>query len=286
MEKRGKDIIQSVTAKGQNIDVVFQFEKILLLLGNPDVLGLLLSLLFLDQIGFVQFKTQKQLAEILGFSEPTFIKKRKLLETLGLLEVLSRGHVKIINLKFLSRLSNFRLPSDTSKQVEYMAGQAFSLSLEEDEGGQLKIDQLKNFKSSSIYIYNKYINNTNTDIQNKNKQNKIYTEELKNFKSQKIVTFPKADYDFVLSAFKRCKGVGLQGAEIAQHCNAIKTMFKSGRTPKQIVAFMEWMRDHEKDERTGWVKMWTIWTVQKKMPEFLGGKLKLSSTQEEFPRYE
>ena len=264
-----KILIESVEDETKNKDITIQFEKVLTLLGQPELLGLMISLVFLDQIGFIQFKTQKRLAQVLGFSEPTFIRKRKILEQIGLLEVkeMPNSNRKRINLKFLSRIKNFKLPDIPEKQVKYLLSCLDSLYSRETKEGQLRIEGLKNFKSSSIY---KYILST---VINNNTSN-----------NAKKVTFPKADYDRVIKAFQRYKGVGLVGPEIPQHLRAVKTMFKAGRKPKEIIAFMKWLHDHEDDERTPWVKTWTIWTVQKKMAEFVAGKLKLKNLTQEFER--
>ena len=62
-------------------------------------------------------------------------------------------------------------------------------------------------------------------------------------------------------------------------------MFKSNRKPKDIIAFMKWLNENESNEETAWVKTWTIWTVQKKMAEFLGGKLDIEGNFEKrYPR--
>ena len=164
---------------------------------------------------------------------------------------------------FLSRLKFFKLPQDPIKQRNYLIRIRKTIIPISGKTGQMTL-------SRSIYIYNnKYNNNINN----------IYT------KKNKKVKFPKENYTLVLQAFKKYKGVALYGPEIAQHLRAIKTMFKSNRKPKEAIDFMRWLSAHEQDSNTPWVKNWTIWTVQKKLAEFLAGKLKVRSLEDQYPQY-
>ena len=254
-------LIQQVNDDAISRDITLQFEKLIILLGRPDLIGLLLSLLLLNQIKYINFKTQKHLAKVIGFSEPTFIRKRKELEDLQIIKIIDKDNRRIIDLNFLSRLKFFKLPKDPVKQLDYLVRIKKTIIPISEKEAQMSL-------SSSIYIYNNINNNNN-----------IYTKKIKKMK------FPKEDYDLVLQAFKKYKGVALYGPEVAQHLRAIKTMFKSNHKPKEVIDFMKWLSAHEQDRNTPWVKNWTIWTVQKKLSEFLAGKLQVRSLEDQYPIY-
>lgn len=254
-------IIEGVTFDRTQSDLLLQFEKSLILLGKSDLIGLLFSLFFLEQIGYVNFKTQKQLAKKVGLSEPTFINKRNELERLKIITIIESGGRRTIHLNFLSRLKFFKLPIDPTKQDEYLDNMAKSVTLIGPEEGQLPLTHS---------IYNNNTHNTNNTKSTNTNDNTRY---------------PKEDYNIVLTAFKKYKGVGLFGPEVGQCLRAIKTMFRAGRRPKEIIEFMKWLHDNETNEETSWVKTWTIWTVQKKLPEFVAGKLKVKTVEDEFPAY-
>lgn len=241
-------LVSGIVDQGVNKDILFQFEQALLLLGQPDLIGFIVSLLLIGRLGGFQFKTQKYLARLMGLSEPTFINKRKKLEKIGLIEVEDNGDRRVINLNFLSRLKFFKSPSGYKKLLKYIDTAIKSLKVVDQKEGQLSL-------SRSIY----YINNTKTNTNTNN-----------------TIRYPKEYYTKVLDAYKKYKGVDLSGPEIPQHMRAIKTMFKAGRKPEEAVSFMRWLNEHEDDEQTPWVRTWTIWTVQKKLNEFLAGKLRVS----------
>ena len=198
----------------------------------------------------------------MGMSYLTYLKRRKQLEEIGLLEVKiqHQNNTKIILktdllwglIKFIrGSYKKYKTPTslnDAKKLEEYIDTTRKSLFEALAKKGQLKL-------SHSIYSINtpKPLKPTTTH-------------------------YPKYHYTIVLRAFQKYKGVKLYGPEINQHMRAIKTMFKSNRKPKEIVDFMKWLHDHEDHEQTPWVKSWTIWTVQKKLPEFVGGKLKVEKS--------
>jgi hypothetical protein len=194
-------------------------------------------------------------------SEPTFISKRKQLEAMGLIKIIINSNKMVMDLKFLSRLKFFKLPLDASKQSDYIDNAVKTL---------VPMDEKEDLLKENDNIYNIYnTNNIN------NKDNNILV---------KGKTFPKQDYDIVITAYKKYKGVGLVGPEVAYHLKAIKLMFQADRKVKEIVDFMKWLHDNEKNEETTWVKTWTIWTVQKKLPEFVAGKLNVKTVTDEYPR--
>lgn len=261
-------LIQDIVYNFPNKDLLFQFELVTLLFKRPDLLGFICSLIYLKQVGYINFKTQGHIAKLLGMSEPTFIKKKKELESMKLAEVHIDSNKLVINLNILSRLKNFKSVLNPIEQAKYLDTIAKSITPASENEGQMSL-------SHSIYISNTSntnTNNTNNDSDiNTNTNNKHYAKE---------------DYNIVLEAFKKYKGVGLFGPEINQCLRAIKTMFKSERKPKEIIEFMKWLHDNENNEQCAWVKTWTIWTVQKKINEFVAGKLKVNkTTEDEYPEY-
>lgn len=97
-------------------------------------------------------------------------------------------------------------------------------------------------------------------------------------RAKKAPQFPASDYKVVLEAYQKYKGVSIKGAEANIVRRATKTMFQSERSVKNILDFMKWISQNEDKKGMEWLKSWTIWTVQKKMPEFLAGKLKTPET--------
>lgn len=93
------------------------------------------------------------------------------------------------------------------------------------------------------------------------------------------------EYSTVLNAYMKYKGIELRGEEIKDTGFVIKKMFDSQRTSQQIIEFMKWLKEHENCEEYPWVRFWTITTVQKKLPEFIAGKLKTDSWKNEYPQY-
>lgn len=282
-----KIIVQEVIIRNENQDLLLQFEQSLVLLGNPELFGFLSSLILLNQIGYIHFKTQKQLAEKIGFSEPTFISKRKKLEELGLIEIVDKGRRRIVNLKNLSRLKNFKLPTNLDEQSKYIDNSRhFIIESAKNEASK----DPKSDLSDNIYIYNtnksNIINNNNNNINNNINNN---TESINNnnvIAKEKKETFLREDYNLILEAYKKYKGVELMGPEIAYHMRAIKMMFQAMHKVQEIINFMKWLHDNQNNEETSWVRTWTIWTVQKKINEFVAGKLKVGkSLDEEYPEY-
>lgn len=245
-------------------------EGIIMLWKKLDLLGLLVSLIFILKV-HPSYIPQQKLAKLVGLSYLSFLKKRKELESIGLLEVeTSNNNMSVIHLHYdkLWGLIKIIIPSykiyktsleDTNidRLSNYLENTGKSLS---DHLDTFLSDDKKTRKSNNIYnIFNNIISNKNN-----NKDNDKY---------------PKEDYDLVINAFKKYKGVGLMGPEIAYHRRAIKLMFQASRKPKEIIDFMKWLRDNERNEETSWVRQWTIWTVQKKIAEFLGGKLEVGKEE-------
>lgn len=278
-----KLLIRVETEKGGS-PIIIPIEVGFILWGRVDLIGLYVSLVFLSEITS-DYITQPRLAKIIGFSYPIYLKKRKELEQKGLLQVKIENHnfTRIIlaskrlwGLKESLRgsLTFLKTPPTLWNDKEFLnyidnAGKTLTKALIE---GSKEVGQLE-------LVDNIYINSSSkNNITDNSKINKIVN---------KVITYPKEDYNLVIDAFKKYKGVGLMGPEITYHLRAIKLMFQAEHKPKEIIDFMKWLHDNEKNEETSWVKTWTIWTVQKKLPEFVGGKLKVgNSIEEEFPAYD
>jgi len=96
-------------------------------------------------------------------------------------------------------------------------------------------------------------------------------------KKRKDFVFPKADYDKVIKEYEQLKNIKHQGDEYKPVQQAIKTMFKSGRTVADIITCMRWFGG----SREEWTNNWTINTVKKKMAEFKGGSLEGREKQDD-----
>ena len=77
--------------------------------------------------------------------------------------------------------------------------------------------------------------------------------------------YPKADYIKILDRYQQLKGIKLQGDEYLPPMAEIKRMFKSGRSPDQIIQTMEICEDNYED--------WAMSTVRMKIADVVGGKL-------------
>ena len=252
-----KLVIKEIVEKKQGAPLVVPNEVLLLLLDKPNLLSLLLGLSFLSQLNVPVFVTQPQLSKLLGLSYLTFLKRRKKLEELGLLttDVVSGNFTKIelktdltfglIN--FIRGHKDFIRPKNFSELVKYIDKSRKYIVEGLAKKGQMALtDAIYNIKSSSPPSSN----------------------------TTPIKRYPRVNYTRVIEAYNKYKGISLKGPEVAQGMRAIKTMFKADRTPEQIIGLMKWFSDHEDDEDKSWIRSWTIWTVQKKLPEFVAGKLK------------
>lgn len=238
MQSEKDAFIVDVRFDNANRDLVVQNELILVLFKKSELLGLYVAILWATQIGLTRQITQKQLAEYLGLTEPTYIKRRRELEKCGLLEVKSDGMQRIYIFKYVSRIPVFDPPKKLREINSYLAKMAASIRIGDERNKQLS-----------------------------------FTPSVPKVTREPVKRFPKEQYDKVLSAFMRCKEIELLGAERNVALRATKTMFQSGRTVEQIIQCMEWLKSVQGDPDYAWARLWTMWTVQKKLPEFLAGKL-------------
>jgi len=99
------------------------------------------------------------------------------------------------------------------------------------------------------------------------------TEQIRIDKKRKDIKFPKEWQTSVLNSYKKFKEISPQGKEwlpLQQEC---KTMFLSGRTPKEIIACMKFFSEDD-----FYKSVWTLKTVRLKLPEFVG---KLASKEKQ-----
>ncbi len=80
--------------------------------------------------------------------------------------------------------------------------------------------------------------------------------------------FPKKDYDEIIKEYERLTGIKHSGEEYKPLQQAIKTMFKSGRTKDQIIKCMHFINNRPEE---CWAN-WNINTIKKQLPRFLSGK--------------
>lgn len=240
MVRENDAFIINVKFDNSNRDLVTQNELILYLIKRVDLLGFYLGLQWADQVGLLRSISQKALAGYLGMSEPTFIKRRKELEKLGLLVVdIGTGVSRYYKFEYISRIPRFDPPKSLSEIPEYLDKATQSLQIGEMNSGQTS-----------------------------------FVPFIPKISPKKVEKrYPKEDYNKVLIAYMKYKGVQLQGNEQNMCLRATKVMFRANRTVDQIVSFMKWLRDVEDAGGYEWTRLWTIWTVQKKLPEFLAGKL-------------
>lgn len=280
--------------KGLFEPVSFPVELLFLLWGEPDLLGIFLGLRFLAEQRFGFYMGQAKIADLLNMSEPTFIKKRKKLEDLGVVDVEmiqsgDRRQIKLIlksvqgSQKFYESLKNFK---SLKKFKSFSNHKEVKELLEFSRRNVFPIDRIPMgplFESDNIY--NNPNNITSNNIANSNIANKPKTNSSNDDTRVDIPkgkTYPIADYDKVLKAYMQYKGIVLMGPELAGGRKAIKMMFLASRTPDQIIGFMKWIYQNEDDEEHGvWLKgKWNLWTVQKKIAEYLGGKFGKKMSQD------
>lgn len=254
------------------IDILVQFEIVLSLHNRIDLLGIIVTILFFNQIGFLKFTKQKEFAEALGLSEPTLITKRNELIEIGLIDVVKKGKRTAWKLNAFESVKSFSLPNKSVKeQSKY----------------------LQSFRKTLTPINNLYWQQKAKE--EAERQQQIIIDEMAKMQAKQIVKkkaqakkkdeqrFPNEDYEIVLNAFKKYKGVGLLGPEVTRAKRAIKQMFLATRTPKQIVDCMKFFKEHQHDEEYKWLSAWTLETVMKKIPEFLAGTLKQPEMGDDLP---
>lgn len=175
--------------------------------------------------------------------------------------------------KKLQKMSIIQIIKITNKYTlcKWLENEFIDLNLEHS------IDQQNIQQNTSGSTTNNNINNTNN------------LSSLINLFINKYISNKNNDtykqYEYVLKGYIDNKGVELKGKEVMDCLFVIKKMFDSERTPKQIVDFIQWLKLVENKEEYPWVRNWTLNTVQKKLPEYLAGKLKIKTQEDEYVRY-
>lgn len=118
---------------------------------------------------------------------------------------------------------------------------------------KVKDPSLSKVKDNNININNKY--NITSPV-----------GEGASSQKRKNIVFPKKNYTAVIEKYQSLKGITLQGKEFEPVQQSIKTMFMSQRAPNDIIACMQWLAAGKEP----WMANWTIDTVKKKLPEFMG----------------
>ena len=142
--------------------------------------------------------------------------------------------------------------------------------------GALGVPKMKNYSDNFTKYPQSHFKVTSKSLQShfdkiridKNRIDKIGKDD-----SRKSKTFPKEWQTSVLNSYKKFKGISPQGNEwlpLQQEC---KSMFLSGRTPKEIIACMKFFSEDD-----FYKSVWTLKTVRLKLPEFVG---KLASKEKQ-----
>lgn len=102
---------------------------------------------------------------------------------------------------------------------------------------------------------------------------------------RKEIMFRKEWYDHILKEYQRLRGIILQGKEFEPVQQAIKTMFMSGRSVKNITDCMCWLAEKAEsgEKKWEWTQNWTIRTVKLKLPEYVAGNF--NEPDIEIPEY-
>lgn len=269
--KEDGEMILEVIDDRQSIDVSTQFEVFILLNGRPDLLGIIAFLYFFNQIHYFNFKKQTELAEALGMTEPTLKAKRDELQKIGLLDIQKSGRKTIWKLNGVQRIVDFNMPKVISERKAYL--HKFRKSVITFNDDYLKRRQKEQADQQATLRIDAIV------------KEKVEKEKEKAKAKQKReeIRFPAEDYSLVLTAYSKYKGVGLVGTEVIRAKRAIKQMFLATRSVKNIVDCMKFFHDNQNNEDMKWLQFWTIETVMKKMPEFVAGKLKARTMDDDYP---
>lgn len=278
-------VIEKLVFTHKKLDYITQFEVAWKLKGRVDLLGLYIWLsILVEYPQVVTFANQKQLAKFLEMSWNTFVKKKNELEAFGLIKLernkkgFTELHVfSLTSVNLIEILCSVQKLNHRGSKIEPVKNFAQLSEFAEAVGKSaipLTEEISKNELSSTIY------NNTNNSKPNNNTNNISNNTNID--VKDKIKRYPREDYQVVIDGYQKYKGIKLSGPEISPVYKAIKLMFQAGHKVKAVLDFMKWLHDNESNEEMPWVKLWTIWTVQKKMPEFVAGKLKSKTLDDDY----
>lgn len=256
----------------------------LLLRDSPELLSIYTRLAFLAKKDLLGRFSQKDLALQLKISPQYLVRITKKLEDLHLVERIK--HKKTVRVVLL-------VPPIPKEMVDELEQLNYSLTLMGTIKLQFNPEKLQEMLDTTsknlikavkkipkkeltlTYIYNNNLLTTKP-VNTKGDHLKIPKKRNENIKR-----FPKIQYNQVISAYKRISGSDRKGSELKTAMNYTRAMFLAGRTPKQIIDFMEWIEENKDQKKFEWLKFWTMGTVQKWLPDYLSGRLTNEEEQDD-----
>lgn len=266
-----KDIIYSFIDNRKGLDIISQFEIGLILSEHRELAGTYFQLQFFSSIGILNYLNITELCSLLKVSENTYKHDRDELVKLGLLSIRTTGKKKNITFNIVSRIPKFELPNAEMQWVSYLEKCKKGLVAYTPE---FRMQQQKEENDQAAKIKIDAIVKERVEKEKEKARAKAKREEVR---------FPEEDYKLVINAYTKYKGIGLVGTEVVRAKRAIKQMFLAQRSVKQIVDCMKFFHDNQRDEEMKWLQFWTIETVMKKIPEFVAGKLKAHTMDDDYP---
>lgn len=244
----------------RDVDQTVKFEINTFLSDKNNLSGFYHNLFYYLCIKLLNSVSIEEIAKVMKIAVSTFNIYRDTLERFGLITIKQMGKNKIIVFNSVKNLRNFELPE--KGYDNYLEKKRKEIIIISPEYVKQQMD-LYNTQQAQLRI-----SGLVKDEVEKVEKQKV---EAKKKEEQK---FPNENYEMVLSAFKKYKKVGLLGPEVVRAKHAIKQMFLAQRTPKQIIDCIYFFSEHQRDEDYKWLQSWTLETIMKKMPEFIGGQLK------------
>ncbi len=267
-------LLHADTTQGVSIENISLPVAILLLLQDEaPLLRAYTRLILLDYTFGLENLVSSKLAHHLGITKQHFGKIIKQLEDLGLVKKKHSGREVTLQLTVPPKLL-------TDEQVRKLFTMKKNLHNEDDlknidllGKNLVKVSKVPDQESLTL-PYNIYTNTLNISNTNNNSVNtKGNHLQIPKKKNPNIKRFPRIQYNQVLMAYKRISGTDRRGSELKTALNYTRAMFLAGRTPKQIIDFMEWIEENKDEKKFEWLKFWTMGTVQKWLPDFLSGRL-------------
>ena len=267
-------LLQSDTSQGVSIENISLPVAILLLLqDDAPLLRVYTKLILFDFTYGLQSLINTKLAQLLGIAPQHCTKLVKQLENLGLVKSTHIGRKVTLQLTVPQKLL-------TDEQVRKLFTTKKNLHNEDDlknidllGKNLVKTSKVPDQESLTLpyNIYTNTLNISNTNSSNVNTKGDHLKIPKK--RNPNIKRFPRIQYNQVVMAYKRISGTDRRGSELKTAMNYTRAMFLAGRTPKQIIDFMEWIEENKDEKKFEWLKFWTLGTVQKWLPDFLSGRL-------------
>lgn len=262
------------TTQGTAVDNLSLPVAVLVLLQDEaPLLSVYTKLIILDYAFGLEKLISSKLAGHLGISEQHQGKLIKQLESLGLVKKKHTGREVTLQLTVPQKLL-------TDEQVRKLFTMKKNVHNEDDlknidllGKNLVKISKVPDQESLTL-PYNIYTNTLNiSNTNNSNVNTKGDHLKIPKKRNDNIKRFPKIQYNQVLMAYKQISGTDRRGSELKTALNYTRSMFLAGRTPKEIISFMEWIEENKDEKKFEWLKFWTMGTVQKWLPDFLSGRL-------------